>query len=154
MIKKYVSYLEFPIGIVEIISDGENLVSVNFVDEKAKEPIKGNKITITARKQLGEYFKGKRKIFDLPFSLKGTEFQKKVWNALLKIPFGSVVTYSDIANMIGNPNGVRAVGSANSKNPISIIVPCHRVIGKNGKLTGYAGGLDRKEWLIEHEAKV
>jgi methylated-DNA-[protein]-cysteine S-methyltransferase len=154
MNKKYFSYLESPIGIVEIISDGENLVSVNFVDEKGKESVKGNRITIAARKELGEYFKGKRKEFDLPVSFSGTEFQKKVWNALLEIPFGAVATYSDIANMIGNPKGVRAVGLANSKNPISIIVPCHRVIGKNGKLTGYAGGLDRKEWLIEHEAKV
>ncbi len=154
MDKKYFSYLESPIGLIEIISDSENLVSVNFVDKQSQKNVKGNKVTIATRKQLREYFKGKRKEFDLPILFNGTDFQKKVWDALLEIPFGAVATYSDIANMINNPKGVRAVGLANSKNPISIIVPCHRVIGKNGKLTGYAGGLERKEWLIEHEAKV
>jgi methylated-DNA-[protein]-cysteine S-methyltransferase len=101
--------------------------------------------------QLDEYFKGKRQSFDLRLSLKGTEFQRRVWNELMSIPYGKTVTYRDIAIKLGNPHAVRAVGNANGKNPVSIIVPCHRVIGSSGKLTGYAGGLERKAWLLKHE---
>ncbi len=153
MNEEFYSYFESPIGFVEIIADKNYLRAVKFIDELPEEKKKGNKITISARKQLKEYFNGKRKTFELPFEFKGTEFQNEVWKALTKIPFGSVVTYQDIAKLTGNEKAVRAVGSANSKNPIPIIVPCHRVIAKNGKLSGYAGGVERKEWLIEHEAK-
>ncbi len=153
MNEEFYSYFESPIGFVEIIADKNYLRAVKFIDELPEEKKKGNKITISARKQLKEYFNGKRKTFELPFEFKGTEFQNEVWKALTKIPFGSVVTYQDIAKLTGNEKAVRAVGSANGKNPIPIIVPCHRVIAKNGKLSGYAGGVERKEWLIEHEAK-
>jgi O-6-methylguanine DNA methyltransferase len=103
------------------------------------------------QKQFSEYEKGMRKVFDLPLHLIGTDFQKKVWNALLEIPYGETRTYQEIAIRIGNPKAVRAVGGACNRNPVGIIVPCHRVIGKNGSLTGYAGGLSYKELLLKHE---
>ena len=99
-------------------------------------------------KQMGEYFEGKRKAFDLPLRPEGTDFQKKVWNALLEIPFGETRSYQDIANAVGSPKACRAVGMANHQNPIIIVIPCHRVIGKNGKLVGYGGGLSMKEKLL------
>ena len=101
--------------------------------------------------QLDEYFNDTRRTFTINLDTKGTDFQKGVWQALLNVPFGQVQSYSDIARAIGNPKAVRAVGAANGKNPISIIVPCHRIIGASGKLTGYAGGLERKQWLLKHE---
>ena len=104
-------------------------------------------------KQLDEYFSGKRKTFDVPLDAKGTKFQKQVWRELQKIPFGKTLSYGDIAKKIKNPKASRAVGGANNKNPIAIVVPCHRVIGANGKLVGYAGGLHRKAWLLKHERR-
>lgn len=104
-----------------------------------------------AERQLGEYFAGKRQKFELPLEFKGTDFQKKVWAALLEIPYGQTRSYADIACQVGSPKAVRAVGLANSQNPISIIAACHRVIGSNGKLTGYAGGLQHKKYLLELE---
>ena len=103
-------------------------------------------------KELEEYFEGKRKFFDIPISIKGTEFQEKVWEALLRIPYGETKSYEDIAKMVGCPKGARAVGMANHNNKIIIIIPCHRVIGKNGKLVGYAGGLPVKEKLLQIES--
>ena len=103
------------------------------------------------RNQLEEYFAGKRKTFDLPLAPKGTDFQQKVWSALQEIPYGEVCTYKDIAAAVGNPKGCQAVGGANGKNPIAIIIPCHRVIGKSGKLVGYAGGMENKKFLLELE---
>lgn len=107
-----------------------------------------------AFRQLSEYFSGKRKEFHLPLLLKGTDFQKQVWNALLKIPFGETRSYKQIAEAIGNTKAVRAVGMANNKNPLLIVVPCHRVIGANGKLVGYAVGLDKKEFLLKLEKSL
>lgn len=107
-----------------------------------------------AGQQLKEYFEGKRLRFDLPLKMEGTEFQIKVWNALLQIPFGETRTYKEIAEAVGNPLGSRAIGNANNKNKISIIVPCHRVIGANGKLVGYEGGLDIKEKLLNLEKRI
>ena len=104
-----------------------------------------------AAKQLNEYFKGKRKVFDLPLDLSGTAFQTKVWQELLKIPYGKTVSYKDISIAINNPKGLSAVGMANNKNRIMIVVPCHRVIGSNKKLIGYAGGLKLKEYLLDLE---
>lgn len=109
-------------------------------------------VLIAAKEQLDEYFAGERRQFDLPLELCGTPFQKQVWNSLLTIPFGQTRTYGQLADQIGNPKAVRAVGAANGKNPISIIVPCHRVIGASGKLTGFAGGLDAKKMLLQLEA--
>ena len=118
-----------------------------------KENDKGSEVLDKALKQMNEYFSGERKKFDLPLYFEGTEFQKSVWNELRKIPYGTTVSYKDIAEGINNEKAVRAVGNANNKNKIMIIVPCHRVIGKNGKLVGFAGGLDKKEFLLEHEKK-
>ena len=114
---------------------------------------KKTKLIANCAKQIDEYLDGKRTVFDIPIHLKGTEFQKKVWNALLKIPYGRTLSYSDIATCIGSEKAVRAVGGANNKNPIMIIVPCHRVIGKDGSLVGYGGGTKMKEKLLELEAK-
>ena len=108
-------------------------------------------LLVQAKTQIEEYFSGKRTTFDLPLAPVGTDFQKRVWTALCTIPFGESRAYSELAEQIGRPKAVRAVGAANGRNPISIIVPCHRVIGRNGKLTGYAGGLERKAWLLAHE---
>ncbi len=105
-------------------------------------------------KQLREYFDGKRRDFDIPLDVEGTEFQMKVWDALCKIPFGRTASYADIARKIGNPKAMRAVGLANGRNPVSIVVPCHRVIGADGSLTGYGGGLDRKKVLLDLESRV
>ena len=107
-----------------------------------------------ARRQLDAYFEGERQTFDLPLCMAGTPFQKQVWQGLVSIPYGTTISYAELARRIGRPGASRAVGSANGRNPIGIIVPCHRVIGADGTLTGYGGGLDRKEWLISHEAAV
>lgn len=104
--------------------------------------------------QLQDYFTGKRMTFTVPLVLPGTPFQQKVWDALLSVPFGSTVTYSMLAESLSSPRAVRAVGRANGMNPVSVLVPCHRVTGKNGELTGYAGGTDRKAWLLAHEKQV
>jgi len=104
-----------------------------------------------AVRQLEEYFAGKRRDFDLPLHLDGTEFQQRVWRVLTEIPYGETWSYGDLAKRIGNPNASRAVGLANGRNPVSIVVPCHRVIGADGSLTGYGGGLQRKQWLLAHE---
>lgn len=103
------------------------------------------------RSQLDEYFRGERRDFDLPLAPRGTEFQRRVWNALREIPFGRTVSYIDIARRLGDPAAVRAVGAANGRNPIPIVVPCHRVIGADGSLVGFGGGMERKRWLLAHE---
>ena len=138
------------IGDIFISADENSLLSVKFVNHNFIEN-KENKIIRQTIKQLDEYFNGKRKKFELPLNPKGTEFQKKVWQQLMNIPYGKTSTYKDIATLIGNTNASRAVGNANNKNPIAIIIPCHRVIGRNNKLTGYAGGLDKKEKLLNLE---
>ena len=106
-----------------------------------------------AHQQLSEYLKGERKSFDLPLRMKGTDFQQRVWNALLKIPYGETRSYKQIAEAIGNPKAVRAVGMANNRNPLLIVVPCHRVIGVNGKLVGYGAGIEKKEFLLRLESR-
>lgn len=141
-----------PIGFLEITGNSEGLSSVIFSDVEAKnnsenipEDLKDAVI------QLQEYFEGSRKEFTLKLDPKGTDFQKRVWEELQKIPYGKTVNYLQIAKRLGDPKVIRAAASANGKNPISIIIPCHRVIGSDGSLTGYAGGLHRKKWLLEHE---
>ena len=110
-------------------------------------------VLLKCEQQLEDYFSGRCMGFDLPLHPEGTEFQKKVWVELLKIPMGETITYSELAVRLGDPKLVRAVGTANGRNPIALVIPCHRVIGAGNKLTGYAGGLDRKLWLLEHEMK-
>ena len=140
-----------PVGYLELSSNETELISVSFVDyaKKSSEKIPG--ILLSAKQQLKEYFSGTRKNFNLDLAPTGTDFQLKVWNELLKINYGETASYLDIAKTTGSPKNTRAVGLANSKNPIPIIIPCHRIIGSNGKLTGYAGGIHRKRWLLKHE---
>ncbi len=113
-----------------------------------------NTAILCCAEQLNEYFNNTRTTFNVPLDTKGTAFQQSVWQALLNVPYGKTNTYGDIATALSNPKAVRAVGAANGKNPISIIVPCHRIIGANSKLTGYAGGLERKSWLLKHEGII
>ncbi|WIF94192.1 methylated-DNA--[protein]-cysteine S-methyltransferase [Caminicella sporogenes] len=148
-----VVYLDSPIGFIEIQSNEGKIISLNFVEEK-KYKEKFCPILEEAKRQLKEYFNRQRKEFNLPIKLKGTDFQKKVWNELIKIPYGKTCSYKDIAKRIGNKNASRAVGNANNKNKIAIIIPCHRVVGSDGRLVGYEAGLWRKKWLLEHEKSL
>lgn len=143
-----------PIGIIEIIGSSEAVCSIMFTElphiinfPKDSTP----KILLDCLKQLDEYFKGQRFTFTFPYSVEGTNFQKQVWQALTKIGYAEIGTYKTIALSINNEKAIRAVGNANGKNKLSIVIPCHRIIGSNGTLTGYAGGLWRKEWLLQHE---
>jgi methylated-DNA-[protein]-cysteine S-methyltransferase len=147
-------YWKSPIGFIEIKTFEEKLFSLKIIDAEI-EPIKSKtkypKLILKTIQQLSEYFEGKRKVFDLPLDLIGTDFQQKVWNEVSKIPFGQTITYTHLAIRMGNERTLRAAGTANGKNPLWIVIPCHRVVGKNGELVGYAGGLWRKQWLLEHE---
>jgi methylated-DNA-[protein]-cysteine S-methyltransferase len=156
----YFKEIPSPIGKLKLVASDEALVAVLMEKErlgrvKLTKSVHSSdhRILIQAEQQLKEYFDGKRKIFDLPLKPLGTAFQIKVWHALRKIPFGVTKSYGELAKTIGCPKSSRAVGNANSRNPISIIVPCHRVIGTNGRLTGFAGGLDVKEKLLRFEGK-
>jgi len=149
-----------PLGDLILQSDttGTKLAALWISGEKHAAPITTDwqldeKILPAVRTQLAEYFTGKRTEFDLPLAPSGTPFQLQAWQALLKIPYGTTLSYGQQAANIGNPKACRAIGLANGRNPISIIVPCHRVIGANGSLTGYGGGLPAKKWLLAHEAK-
>ncbi|RLC24505.1 MAG: cysteine methyltransferase [Deltaproteobacteria bacterium] len=145
------TFLKSPIGTIEVKSSAKGIVSLFFVDDKESNAAIPTENAIFS--QLEEYFSGDRKKFDLELDLQGTEFQKSVWMELLNIPYGETRSYIHIAKKLGDPKKLRAVGNANGKNPVSIIVPCHRVIGTDGKLVGYGGGLWRKKWLLEHEQK-
>lgn len=147
----YRLYVDSPIGWLEI-SGGEKYVqSIHFVEKAMFDQPKSPETLLECKTQLEEYFKGTRKSFDFPYEMMGTDFQKKVWKKLLKIPFGQTKSYGDIAREMGSIKSVRAVGLANGKNNLSIVIPCHRVIGTNNQLTGYGGGLVRKDWLLKHE---
>jgi methylated-DNA-[protein]-cysteine S-methyltransferase len=145
--------IETPIGYLELTANQDALLSVSFADRFAQSSDIHPDILKETILQLNEYFKGVRKQFNLIIKPAGTDFQIKTWEQVKLIPFGKTVSYIDIALKTGSKNNSRAVGLANSKNPIPIIIPCHRVIGANGKLTGYAGGLERKKWLLQHELK-
>jgi methylated-DNA-[protein]-cysteine S-methyltransferase len=154
----YYCYLEAPIGELLLAGDDDALCLVSFPEgSMRRDPeddwIYNEKPFAVARQQLNEYFAGERKDFDLPLRLNGTEFQLSVLHALQKIPYGETTSYSDIAERIGRPKAMRAVGAANGRNPIPIIVPCHRVIGSHGDLTGFGGGLNTKEALLRLEAE-
>ena len=147
--------IESPVGKLKLVAKGQALAGILWEVERLNrvklEPMienEANPVLVETAKQLQQYFTGQRNSFDIKLDFKGTEFQKKVWAALLTIPFGESRSYGDIAKQIGHPKAVRAVGAANSKNPISIVTPCHRVIGANGKLTGFAGGLPAKQCLL------
>jgi len=156
----YTSYLSTPLGTLAIVANDQAITLVEFTsspNEQDKSSIQEpnnvaeNSISIQAKQQLTEYFDGIRTEFDLPLAPKGTIFRQQTWQALLQIPYGETRYYGQQAQLMNNPKAVRAVGAANGANPIAIVIPCHRVIGKNGSLTGYAGGLDRKAWLLSFE---
>lgn len=144
------AYYPSPIGLVELGATATALCTLYFVEEPRHESTTSPMLAL-AIQQLNEYFAGTRTTFELPLDFQGTVFQRQVWQQLLTVPYGQTVSYQEIANTLGNPKAVRAVGGANGQNPISVIAPCHRIIGSNGNLTGYGGGLWRKEWLLKHE---
>lgn len=144
------AYIKTPLGIATIIGD-ENGVSVISVADEGEVSAIIPAILNDAISQLNDYFEGKRNDFTFKLNPRGTEFQQKVWKALLQIPYGKTRTYLEQSKILGDVKAIRAVASANGKNPLWIVVPCHRVIGSDGSLTGYAGGLWRKKWLLEHE---
>jgi methylated-DNA-[protein]-cysteine S-methyltransferase len=162
--------MDSPIGMLTIVAGDDGIVAISFDTESADrdpgahtpaglEPtveVKERKHTVLDRavEQLEEYFRGERTEFHLPLAPKGTRFQQQAWEILREIPFGETITYGEQARRLGDPHKSRAVGAANGRNPIPIIVPCHRVVGANGHLTGYAGGLDKKAWLLDHEWQV
>jgi len=154
-----------PIGTLTIVANEHAVVAIDWAGESAHEELLGDGEIVDvdaadhaalaiAVDQLDEYFRGVRVDFDIPLDAAGTAFQHQAWDALVQIPFGETVSYGDQAVMLGDRNKARAVGAANGKNPIPIVVPCHRVVGSNGHLTGFAGGLDAKAWLLDHEFKV
>ncbi|GEA09909.1 methylated-DNA--[protein]-cysteine S-methyltransferase [Alteromonas sp. KUL49] len=146
---EYNQLMPTPIGLLEVRANELGVTSIAFVE--ASVATLSNELTALACEQLKEYFDKQRTDFDFPLAANGTEFQRQVWDALVDVPYGETVSYAAIANAIDNPKAVRAVGAANGKNPIAIVVPCHRVIGSNNTLTGYAGGLDRKRFLLNLE---
>lgn len=140
-----------PIGDLLIESDGAAITKLIFVDEPVKVKTSNDALLKQAVYQLDKYFIGELKRFHLPLSPAGTEFQQRVWQQLQQIPFGRSTSYHQLATHLGDVKAIRAVGTANGRNPIAIVIPCHRVIGSDGSLTGYAGGLHRKKWLLQHE---
>ena len=175
----FIDYLDTPLGLFEFMATEQGICQAIFCGNKVcgekpsgnkvrgdkvcgndastnnKADSKPNGITDLCKLQLTEYFSGQRQVFTVPLDPQGTQFQQLVWNCLTEIPFGAVKSYGDIAKMLNKPKAAQAVGGANGRNPITLIVPCHRVIGADGSLTGYAGGIERKLWLLKHEgAKV
>jgi methylated-DNA-[protein]-cysteine S-methyltransferase len=150
----YNTVFNSPIGKINIKSSINVITSIQFIDKKEKltdtEP---SDLTELCKVQLEEYFNGIRREFDIPIQASGTNFQLNVWRLVKEIPFGMTTTYLNISKKMGDSKKTRAIGSANGSNPISILIPCHRIIGKNGKLIGYSGGIWRKQWLLEHENK-
>jgi methylated-DNA-[protein]-cysteine S-methyltransferase len=153
MEERFIQYFQSPFGLLQLRSTATILLNVKWVVEKDEEETVTRPILDQAAQQLDDYFKGERKSFNLSIEPRGTVFQQKVWNVLRKIPYGQIWTYQDVANAIDSPKAPRAVGRANNKNPLAIIIPCHRVIGTNGLLTGYAGGLEIKKDLMDLEKK-
>jgi len=150
-----------PLGMIRLTSSGNAIKEVHLLhseDNPDDDPVSFTdgipSCLYNCRDQLTEYFEGRRQVFDLPLDPDGTEFQQKVWHLLRQIPFGVTVSYAEMANKLGDPKVIRAAASANGKNPIAIIIPCHRVIGSNGDLVGYGGGLPNKKWLLEHERQI
>ncbi|PTP60914.1 methyltransferase [Vibrio splendidus] len=150
----YKMFYDAPIGKMIIVSNGVSLIEIDHVNHEELTTSNPDDLCQLATKQLDEYFAGKRTSFDLPLQPKGTDFQLKAWVALTTIPYGETISYGEQAKRMDKPKAVRAVGGANGKNPFSIVVPCHRVIGANGTLTGYTGGMNRKEWLLSFELKM
>lgn len=152
-VNRFCKYVNSPVGLLKIETDEKQLLSISFVSSPENDSDFQPEILDETARQLEEYFKGRRKKFDLKLAPEGTLFQQKVWQQIIKVEYGETATYQKVAQQVGTEKHTRAVGLANGQNPIPIIVPCHRIIGANGKLTGYAGGIDRKKWLLQHEMK-
>ena len=146
--------LDTPLGFAKIVGDSEGVSEVSILNSEAQESQNIPESLNNCVQQLQEYFRSERQEFDLKLNPKGSNFQKTVWEALLNIPFGRTRSYMELSKKLGDPKAIRAVANANGKNPIWIIIPCHRIIGSDGSLTGYAGGLHRKQWLLEHENQI
>ncbi|MBU2974798.1 methylated-DNA--[protein]-cysteine S-methyltransferase [Zobellia sp. B3R18] len=146
------AYIGTPLGTAKLEGDGNGLAAITVLDEDKSLSVDVPVHLVEAAEQLEQYFAGTRSDFDIKLNPEGTDFQKRVWEALLEIPFGKTVSYLDLSKTLGDVKAIRAVAAANGKNPLWIVVPCHRVIGSDGSLTGYAGGLHRKKWLLEHES--
>jgi methylated-DNA-[protein]-cysteine S-methyltransferase len=144
--------IKTPLGFAKLEGDENGISSLTVLNNDVATSITIPEVLADAVSQLNEYFKGERKTFSLKLNPEGTDFQKRVWGALLTIPFGKTTSYLQLSKDLGDVKAIRAVASANGRNPLWIIVPCHRVIGTDGSLTGYAGGLQRKQWLLEHES--
>lgn len=150
--------VDSPVGELLALADGDALVELGFPPAEARfeapaDARRGGRLLARVARQLAEYFAGSRTTFDLPLAPAGTPFQKRVWRELTRIPYGVTISYGELARRVGNPNAARAVGAANGRNPLPVIVPCHRVIGSSGRLTGFGGGLDAKRTLLELEAR-
>jgi len=148
-----------PFGALLLVARGGGLAEIRWRDARAAEGLApvaadGDPVLAAAAAQLGEYFRGARQTFDLPLAPAGTPFQRRLWARLAEVPFGATTTYGALAEALGDPNLARAVGAANGANPLPIVVPCHRVVGSDGSLTGFAGGLDAKRWLLAHEGRA
>ena len=150
IVKMQTAFINSPLGITKIVGDENGITEISVTSEGVISEIIPTELQEAAT-QLSDYFDGKRKDFNFKLNPKGTDFQQKVWQELLQIPFGKTISYLDLSKKLGDVKAIRAVASANGKNPLWIVVPCHRVIGTDGSLTGYAGGLWRKKWLLEHE---
>lgn len=146
------AYIETPLGASKLDGDENGLQSITVLDSEEEVTEIIPEVLEDAVYQLKEYFDGKRESFDLDLNPQGTDFQKRVWQTLLDIPYGKTTSYLELSKSLGDVKAIRAVAAANGKNPLWIVVPCHRVIGSDGSLTGYAGGLHRKKWLIDHES--
>jgi methylated-DNA-[protein]-cysteine S-methyltransferase len=146
----FIDYLDTPLGLFEFMATEQGICQAIFCGDQQTQS-KVNDITALCKLQLIEYFAGQRTVFTVPLDPKGTLFQQTVWSCLATIPFGAIKSYGEIAKMLNKPKAAQAVGGANGRNPITLIVPCHRVIGGDGSLTGYAGGIERKLWLLNHE---
>jgi methylated-DNA-[protein]-cysteine S-methyltransferase len=147
-------YYQTPVGFAHITADDNFITKISIRDEVHEVKQVTSPVLNLTIKQLDEYFAGERKIFDLPINQPGTDFQQRVWQQLLQIPYGVTISYAQMSNQMNSPLAIRAIAAANGKNNLWIVVPCHRVIGSNGSLTGYAGGLWRKQWLLDHEASI
>jgi methylated-DNA-[protein]-cysteine S-methyltransferase len=150
---QHIAYYRSPIGTLEVTGTEAGIVAIRFLDAPPAVLPEVHPALETCIQQLDEYFRGQRREFTFPLDLTGTDFQQRVWHVLLNIPFGVTRSYLEVAEALGDRNAVRAVGLANGQNPIAVVVPCHRVIGSDGSLTGYGGGLWRKEWLLQHEGR-
>lgn len=153
--ERYYCYFRSPIGLLEIKCAGEIITGLEFIDQEEVEIFyPENKLLVTCIQQLDEYFKGQRKKFTVPFDQSGSEFQQGIWQLVQNISYGKTISYAGLARLSGNMKNIRAAAKANAKNKLAILVPCHRIIGNNDQLVGYAWGLWRKQWLLEHESKI